>query len=121
MPVRESPLRTLKEPRRRAIIGRVRGVAQPGSALAWGARGRRFKSARPDLEPPGNPGGFFCIFKETDERVPLRTALIRYRNLPVRVNHVGLFFTEAMTEEGSLKDSASSKPHNNNRLHGNRV
>ena len=26
----------------------LRGVAQPGSALAWGARGRRFKSCRPD-------------------------------------------------------------------------
>ncbi len=26
----------------------VRGVAQPGSALAWGARGREFKSRRPD-------------------------------------------------------------------------
>src|SRR5687768_10088257 len=25
-----------------------RGVAQSGSALAWGARGRRFKSCRPD-------------------------------------------------------------------------
>ena len=25
-----------------------RDVAQPGSALAWGARGRRFKSSRPD-------------------------------------------------------------------------
>jgi hypothetical protein len=25
-----------------------RGVAQLGSALAWGARGRRFKSYRPD-------------------------------------------------------------------------
>lgn len=25
-----------------------RGVAQTGSALAWGARGRRFKSGRPD-------------------------------------------------------------------------
>ena len=25
-----------------------RGVAQPGSALAWGASGRRFKSCRPD-------------------------------------------------------------------------
>jgi hypothetical protein len=28
------------------VLGR--GVAQPGSALAWGARGRRFKSSRPD-------------------------------------------------------------------------
>ena len=27
---------------------RSRDVAQPGSALAWGARGRRFKSSRPD-------------------------------------------------------------------------
>ncbi len=25
-----------------------RGVAQPGSALAWGARGREFESHRPD-------------------------------------------------------------------------
>ena len=25
-----------------------RGVAQPGSALDWGSRGRRFKSGRPD-------------------------------------------------------------------------
>jgi hypothetical protein len=27
---------------------RVRGVAQPGSVLAWGARGRVFESHRPD-------------------------------------------------------------------------
>jgi hypothetical protein len=27
---------------------RHRGVAQPGSVLAWGASGRPFKSARPD-------------------------------------------------------------------------
>jgi hypothetical protein len=26
----------------------IRGVAQTGSALAWGASGRRFKSGRPD-------------------------------------------------------------------------
>ncbi len=31
------------------IIDHVnRGVAQPGSVLAWGASGRRFKSFRPD-------------------------------------------------------------------------
>ena len=30
-----------------------RGVAQPGSALAWGARGRRFESFRPDQEFKG--------------------------------------------------------------------
>ena len=28
-----------------------RGVAQPGSVLAWGASGRPFKSARPDQIP----------------------------------------------------------------------
>lgn len=28
-----------------------RGVAQPGSVLAWGASGRPFKSARPDQYP----------------------------------------------------------------------
>ena len=26
-----------------------RGVAQPGSVLVWGARGRKFKSCHPDL------------------------------------------------------------------------
>ena len=30
------------------IIAACRGVAQPGSALAWGARGREFESRRPD-------------------------------------------------------------------------
>ena len=29
-------------------LDRCRGVAQPGSALVWGASGRRFKSSRPD-------------------------------------------------------------------------
>ena len=29
-----------------------RGVAQPGSALAWGARGREFESRRPDHAEP---------------------------------------------------------------------
>jgi hypothetical protein len=29
-----------------------RGVAQPGSALDWGSRGRRFKSGRPDQKSP---------------------------------------------------------------------
>ena len=27
----------------------IRGVAQPGSALEWGSRGRWFKSSRPDF------------------------------------------------------------------------
>ena len=27
-----------------------RDVAQPGSALAWGARGRKFESCRPDFK-----------------------------------------------------------------------
>ena len=31
-----------------AILFVFRGVAQPGSALAWGARGRRFESFRSD-------------------------------------------------------------------------
>ncbi len=33
---------------RRCLNYQSRGVAQPGSALAWGARGPRFKSGRPD-------------------------------------------------------------------------
>jgi hypothetical protein len=40
----------VSQPPRRQILGSGfhRDVAQPGSALAWGARGREFKSRRPD-------------------------------------------------------------------------
>lgn len=31
-------------------LGISRDVAQLGSVLAWGARGRRFKSCHPDIE-----------------------------------------------------------------------
>src|SRR6266542_5617326 len=34
-----------------------RGVAQPGSALDWGSRGRRFKSCRPDQFMVSDNGG----------------------------------------------------------------
>ncbi len=43
----EEALRRLRE-RLRAQCGLGRGVAQPGSALDWGSRGRWFKSSRPD-------------------------------------------------------------------------
>src|ERR1700732_1089505 len=35
-------------PLERQLVSFRRDVAQPGRALAWGARGRQFKSARPD-------------------------------------------------------------------------
>ena len=35
-------------PSRGSLVSQGRDVAQPGSALAWGASGRRFKSGRPD-------------------------------------------------------------------------
>ena len=31
------------------MLQRVREVAQPGSALVWGARGRKFESCLPDF------------------------------------------------------------------------
>lgn len=36
------------------ILFFFRGVAQPGSALAWGARGREFESRRPDQQYRGS-------------------------------------------------------------------
>jgi hypothetical protein len=39
-------------------------VAQPGRALAWGARGRQFKSARPDQ---------FCFIDRAPAKVRFRT------------------------------------------------
>ncbi len=46
-----------------AIMGAVRGVAQPGSALEWGSSGRRFKSSRPDSKPSAAKvlRAFLCI------------------------------------------------------------
>src|SRR5271165_1917129 len=41
----ENPTRRAAQAQR---ISNRRDVAQPGRALAWGARGRQFKSARPD-------------------------------------------------------------------------
>ena len=59
-----------------ACFGR-RGVAQPGSAPAWGAGGRRFESSRPDQKSLVNQAlteqarpkqsGFFCALWE---RIP---------------------------------------------------
>ena len=42
-----------------------RGVAQPGSALAWGARGREFESRRPDQKfSKGCPSdSLFCFLR----------------------------------------------------------
>jgi hypothetical protein len=37
---------------------RYRAVAQSGSALVWGTRGRRFKSAQPDHSKPLVRPGF---------------------------------------------------------------
>jgi len=37
------------------LNNKIRGVAQPGSVLAWGASGRRFKSGRPDIK-------IICLF-----------------------------------------------------------
>src|SRR5262245_48427181 len=48
--------------RRRAILDRVRGVAQPGSAPGWGPGGRRFKSSRPDWRKPATAG--FSLVRE---------------------------------------------------------
>src|SRR5690349_8125386 len=54
-----TPTEQLDPPRGGRYIRREvsRGVAQPGSAPAWGAGGRRFKSCRPDqLEAPESGG-----------------------------------------------------------------
>ena len=52
MPAAESVADTGKKPHR--------DVAQPGSALAWGARGRKFESCHPDsTKSLGDSRGFF--------------------------------------------------------------
>jgi hypothetical protein len=50
-----------------ALKGSLRDVAQPGSAFAWGARGRWFESSRPDLRGQSRniPALSFFIFAES--------------------------------------------------------
>jgi hypothetical protein len=48
--------------------GWFRDVAQPGRALASGARGRRFKSARPDYEEIGATKGRSSRYVDEVER-----------------------------------------------------
>ncbi len=47
-PPRPEPIHAIDRPRRIRYTASIRGVAQPGSAPALGAGGRRFKSSRPD-------------------------------------------------------------------------
>ena len=68
------------------LRGRIvfRDVAQPGSALAWGARGRGFKSRRPDeKQRKGKPSGL-------PFRVSRRVTGIVRRKIPVRVPVFGV-------------------------------
>ena len=44
--------------------GVVRGVAQPGSALVWGARGRKFESCLPDERKTSGEARGFLIQKK---------------------------------------------------------
>ena len=53
----------------------LRGVAQPGSALAWEASGRRFKSCHPDSSRVGLVGlGRLVLSQEAKGSNPLRGA-----------------------------------------------
>src|SRR5581483_11450732 len=46
---------SVSQPRSNARFEPSRDVAQPGRALAWGARGRQIKSARPDQKSSHQP------------------------------------------------------------------
>jgi hypothetical protein len=45
------------------IVLVIRGVAQPGSVLAWGARGRWFESSHSDRKKAGIITGFFYLYE----------------------------------------------------------
>ena len=69
----------------------IRDVVQPGRALAWGARCRRFESSRPDQiqQDPALAAGFCCIriwetgFEPPTKEVRLPAKAIRgYRGQP---------------------------------------
>src|SRR5262249_22365317 len=79
-------------PRCAIVIGSVmdgRDVAQFGSALDWGSRGRRFKSGRPDPKTQGREVRGVQTGPSPDLREPLREppALSRSRRLPEDLVH----------------------------------
>jgi hypothetical protein len=54
----------------RSTVKGSRRVAQPGSALPWGGRGRRFESSRADQHTPKGPSseGPFGVFRPSGSR-----------------------------------------------------
>ena len=59
----------------------IRGVAQLASALAWGARGRKFESSHPDIEKK-KARFLSCFF------LLLRNRLAKFlRKLPMSIEH----------------------------------
>ena len=61
-----------------------RGVAQLGSALEWGSRGRAFESPRPDQPGPmGNHRPLFCIPGNAKARTRLAIVLLFHNDCPV--------------------------------------
>ena len=52
----------------------IRGVAQLASALAWGARGRKFESSHPDIEKGSMVSAvLFFFFKFNSQPTPTAT------------------------------------------------
>ncbi len=70
-----------------------RGVAQSGSALQWGCRGRRFESFRPDQLNQGftvfsvNP--FFMVFLEISTKIPLIHQTVIFSSQRLRILRAG--------------------------------
>jgi hypothetical protein len=96
-----------------------RGVAQTGSALEWGSRGRWFKSNRPDQNfqttargcKISNPA-FFCAFSEFAASLQLIRTVVAWRlvrNLPF-FSSQGPFSEPPRTLLSSSRDLSSLGP-----------
>ena len=51
----------IKNIEKQAFLGNL-GVAQFGSVLEWGSRGRKFKSSHPDQKQSIDDMGCFCFY-----------------------------------------------------------
>ena len=87
-------------PKAGSSVGRLRlcrDVAQPGRALAWGARGRQFKSARPDHS--------VCRFQSTFPAIAVRDC--RPRSTPtLRRSEAKAHLSGLRGERGKAEPSA---------------
>src|SRR5205085_2902352 len=80
------------------LLSFVRDVAQPGSALPWGGRGRWFESSRPEGHKLRNLHvGVACTLQYIEATDALTSFLISLQSMPKQDSHNSPSFCARLT------------------------